>query len=373
MNQPRSGRGPEGLNGGFDRRTLLKSGAGLALLVGAGGLISACSTSSGTGIASTSASTSSTPKRGGILRIGASGGGTSDTLDPHAMTLTTDIAREYMVFNQLVKTSDTGESVLVLAESITPNADATQWTIKVKQGVLFHDGNPLTADDIIYNFKRILDNKFNAASALGPIVMSKSKVVDTHTVLLTFSEPYAVLVDNLAVYNFGVVPRNFDPKHPIGTGPFKFQSFTPGVESKFVRNENYWKAGYPYLDAIVLTDVADETGQMNGLQSQQYDFLRPRLKRFKALATRSSSRRAVDLSHSRCARMWRRSTMSGFDRRSGLWSTDRRCLRLSLAVSAFSGTTSRVRSTRVSIIIFPSVRRTLLKRRRCCSRPASRV
>jgi peptide/nickel transport system substrate-binding protein len=187
------------------------------------------------------------------------------------MTLTTDIAREYMVFNQLVKTSDTGESVLVLAESITPNADATQWTIKVKQGVLFHDGNPLTADDIIYNFKRILDNKFNAASALGPIVMSKSKVVDTHTVLLTFSEPYAVLVDNLAVYNFGVVPRNFDPKHPIGTGPFKFQSFTPGVESKFVRNENYWKAGYPYLDAIVLTDVADETGQMNGLQSQQYD------------------------------------------------------------------------------------------------------
>jgi peptide/nickel transport system substrate-binding protein len=235
MNQPRSGRGPEGLNGGFDRRTLLKSGAGLALLVGAGGLISACSTSSGTGIASTSASTSSTPKRGGILRIGASGGGTSDTLDPHAMTLTTDIAREYMVFNQLVKTSDTGESVLVLAESITPNADATQWTIKVKQGVLFHDGNPLTADDIIYNFKRILDNKFNAASALGPIVMSKSKVVDTHTVLLTFSEPYAVLVDNLAVYNFGVVPRNFDPKHPIGTGPFNGWLPVPGCHRAYRR------------------------------------------------------------------------------------------------------------------------------------------
>jgi peptide/nickel transport system substrate-binding protein len=271
MNPNDSSPSPLSSPGTVNRRTVLKTGAGLALVVGAGGLLAACATDSSSGTGTAAASASGTPKKGGTLRIGASGGGTSDTLDPHAMTLTTDIARSYMLFNQLVKSADTGESELVLADSITPNADATEWTIKVKQGVQFHDGSPLTAEDILFNFKRILDNKFNAASALGPIDMSKSKTTDANTVVLAFSEPYATLVDNLAVYNFGVVPKNFDPKKPVGTGPFKFESFTPGVESKFVRNENYFKPGLPYLDAIIMTDVADETGQVNGLQSQQFD------------------------------------------------------------------------------------------------------
>ena len=68
-----------------------------------------------------------------------------------------------------------------------------------------------------------------------------------------------------------MVPEGYDPKHPIGTGPFKLQTFTPGVSSTFVRNSHYWQSGLPYLDAVISTDVASETTQLDGLESGQFD------------------------------------------------------------------------------------------------------
>lgn len=262
-----------------------RSAAAAAAVLVVGGLLAACSStgsagstsapasaaSSGTAASASPSAAAETPQMGGILRVGGSGGGPSDTVDPHNTLLGTDTARAYMLYDQLVKMADTGESQLVLAESITPNADATEWTIKIKPDVRFHDGTTLTADDIMWNFKRILDNKFPGASALGPIDIDASKVVDDTTLTLKFTEPYSTLIDNLALYFFGVIPQNWTPENPVGTGPFKFQSFTPGTESTFVRNDDYWNPGLPYLDAIVFTDVADETAQVNGLQSGQFD------------------------------------------------------------------------------------------------------
>ena len=77
----------------------------------------------------------------------------------------------------------------------------------------------------------------------------------------------------LASVYFTMVPRDFDPKNPDGTGPFKYQSFTPGVASTFVRNEHYWHSGLPHLDSIVTTNIADETSQVNALQSGQVDVI----------------------------------------------------------------------------------------------------
>jgi peptide/nickel transport system substrate-binding protein len=67
------------------------------------------------------------------------------------------------------------------------------------------------------------------------------------------------------------VPVGFDAKKPIGSGPFKYQSFTPGQQSTFVRHPNYWQSGRPYVDKLVITNYPDETSQVNALISGEID------------------------------------------------------------------------------------------------------
>jgi peptide/nickel transport system substrate-binding protein len=67
------------------------------------------------------------------------------------------------------------------------------------------------------------------------------------------------------------VPVGYDVQNPVGTGPFKYKSFTPGVQSTFIRNENYWESGLPYVDEVVINDFSDETSQINALESGAVD------------------------------------------------------------------------------------------------------
>jgi len=161
----------------------------------------------------------------------------------------------------------------VLATEITPNADGTEWTIKIQEGVTTHSGAPFTAEDVLFSFQRVLDNEFPGAFLLGPIDMKNSKAVDDTTVSVKFSKPYGILLDTLSFPYFYMVPRGFDPKKPDGTGPFKFKSFTPGEESTFVRNENYWQSGLPYLDSVVIQNITDESSQLSAFQAGQVDII----------------------------------------------------------------------------------------------------
>ena len=91
---------------------------------------------------------------------------------------------------------------------------------------------------------------------------------------MPFANPYSTFVESLSgVTTVYVVPTDFDPKKPIGTGPFKYKSFTPGQQSVFVRNENYWDQPLPYVDQLVMTDYNDETSQVNALLSGQVDVI----------------------------------------------------------------------------------------------------
>ena len=83
--------------------------------------------------------------------------------------------------------------------------------------------------------------------------------------------PDAIFAERWYVPQLSILPAGFDPKKPVGTGPFKLKSFTPGQRSDFVRNENYWMSGKPYLDELVIIDLADPTAQINALLSGQVD------------------------------------------------------------------------------------------------------
>jgi len=137
----------------------------------------------------------------------------------------------------------------VLATSWTPNTKADVWTFKIRQGVTFHSGQPLTADDVVYTYK-LHTNPKNGSSALsafgGVLVPSGVKKVDDSTVEFHLAAPnghfpYLTSSDN---YNMIILPNGYDPAKWqstfVGTGPFVLKSYTVKQGATFARNEKYW-------------------------------------------------------------------------------------------------------------------------------------
>jgi peptide/nickel transport system substrate-binding protein len=258
------------------RAFLTKAGQG-ALLLGSAGALAACGSSGTT--SPTTSSVSGRPKTGGTIKAGLSGGSTADTLNALTPVQSTDFARTLNLFEPLTIFGANGPVENVLAKEVTPNKDATTWTIRLRPGITWHNGKPLTADDVIYTLQVITNPKapMPGATALTLVDVKGLKKLDPLTVSVPCTRPLSVLPQALAAWYLNVVPVGYDPqhppKHPIGTGPFKFKSFTPGLESVFVRNENYWESGLPYVDTLVITDVADESSQVNALISGDVDVI----------------------------------------------------------------------------------------------------
>jgi peptide/nickel transport system substrate-binding protein len=260
----------------LSRRDLLRYAAQGAALLGTGGLLAACSSSTSATTTTTPATTTTPlPQPGGTLRAGLSGGSGRDTLDPHTWVNLVDGARVYSLFNPLVDFDLDAHPVLSLAEELTASSDAMRWTIRVKPDIEFHNGKTLSADDVLYSFRRIVNRKSPALGAvlLKALDIANAKKIDKLTVQIPCLTPFSPLKDILASYHFFVVPVAFDLKHPVGTGPFKFKSFTAGRQSTFVKNENYWEAGLPYIDKLVISDFRDEVSQVNALGSGTLDVI----------------------------------------------------------------------------------------------------
>jgi peptide/nickel transport system substrate-binding protein len=138
--------------------------------------------------------------------------------------------------------------------------------IRLRPDITFHDGKPLTSADVIFTLRRILSQKLTGSTPLGPVDAKSMKALDAHTVLVPMTSPYGSFLDQLSYwYYLYVVPTDFNPKKPNGTGPFKYQSFTPGQRSVFVRNGSYWKSGLPYVDSLTIVDFSDSTALQNAL------------------------------------------------------------------------------------------------------------
>ncbi len=208
----------------------------------------------------------SKPRHGGTIHLGSTGGSSSDTLDANNAVNNLDFARSPQLYECLLEWDSNAQPVLGLAEELTPNKDATEWTIRVKKGIEFHNGKELTSDDVIFTFQRIVKNDFSGASILAYVDVKNLRKVDRYTLAAPTYHPFSIM--DIAVVGEGemsIVPVGYDPKKPVGTGAFKYESFTPGVQSTFTRNPNYWRSGQPYVDEVVITDYTDETSQDNAL------------------------------------------------------------------------------------------------------------
>ncbi|GAB3462264.1 ABC transporter substrate-binding protein [Streptomonospora sediminis] len=238
------------------RRTVLKAGAAGAVVVPA---LAAC----GGG---------SSEAGSGRLRVGVAGGSAQDTLDAHTPTDNTDIARCHNLYASLCYFETDYSIKMALAESVEPNDDATVWTVKLKKGLTFHDGSPITADSVIHTMRRITDPDTLAVNAEQLSTMKRDDLerIDDRTVEIPFSEPYVMLLDLLAEYSMGIVPEGYDPEHPVGAGPFKFAEFTPGQRSLFSKFPGFW-LGAAGIEELEIVNFPDETARVNALLGGQVD------------------------------------------------------------------------------------------------------
>jgi peptide/nickel transport system substrate-binding protein len=209
--------------------------------------------------------------RGGSYSHGATGGGLKDLLDPHFPVTNPDISRVMQLYEPLLRWNADYEIEPSIAESVTPNADNTQWTVRLREGVEFHHGKTVTAEDVMHTLAVVTDPKKTGSGGTelaGILELNNSKIVDPRTILLQLNSPYAVLDQLLAEYTVGVIPTDFDLANPVGTGPFSYKHFVPGQLSQFLRFENYWD-GPAWVDELFIYDFADDSAKVNALLAGQ--------------------------------------------------------------------------------------------------------
>src|ERR1700716_2171877 len=251
------------------RRRLLINAGVLAGGVMMAGPLAACGTSTPT-------STGGTPKRGGNFRLGVTGGGSGDIIDGQKITTKPDQARLVAGFETLLE-YDTNYKLQTtgLAESVTQEA-ADKWVIRLKQGITFHNGKTLGADDVIYSLRRISDPKQGLFGTAGLASIDPNNItkVDDRTVRLNLKQADSKIGGPTGQYYNGMVPVGYTRAgEQIGTGPYKVKSFTKGQQSVHERNPNYWRSGLPYFDTVTIIDFPDVAAQVNALRGGQIDAL----------------------------------------------------------------------------------------------------
>ena len=208
-----------------------------------------------------------TPRRGGRIRVAGATAAVSDTLDPAKQSNQSDYIRSTLTYNGLTWLDGSLTPQPALAEEFATK-DAITWVFKLRKGVQFHDGKPLTPADVVFSIMRHKDPATaSKAKALADQIL-EVKATGPGEVTMKLASPNADLPVVLGTYHFHIVKDGtVDFNAGIGTGPYKMKEFKPGIRSISVRNDGYWKPGKPYLDEIEYVGIGDEGARVNALLS----------------------------------------------------------------------------------------------------------
>jgi peptide/nickel transport system substrate-binding protein len=269
------------LAGRLDRRQFLRRGSVLGMSAGLmGAILSACGGANNTSSASSSSGAAAAPTKGGTLKLAQDA--PSAAINPLTVSDAGGLnmlaqTGEFLIFdnNQALTLQP------MLATSWSHNGDGSVWTVKLRQGVKFHNGAPFTADDVVYTIQQLADPK-NASNALSTftsvLTPAGVKKVDASTVQFHLEAPngnfpYLISSDN---YNAIIVPKGTDfskwVSTFVGTGPFKLTSYTQNVGASFAANPSYW-GGAPNLASTQFTFYAGQQPQIIALQGGTVDVI----------------------------------------------------------------------------------------------------
>lgn len=270
MTDPRSG----------GRRIRRAIGVAAAALVAVGVIALAVSSGDDDGGAS-AGSGAATPQRGGTLVLAI------EERPPGLNLVCCDSLGGTLVasniYSQLIRLNLEGEPIPDLAESWTISDDGTEYTFELADGATWHDGEPVTADDVVFSFEELVSRAPRSESWMPNVAAFEAPSADTFVIRL--KEPFAPLLSILGDPNAQpfIYPKHLwqgeDPEElesertkPTGSGPFKIDSFEGG-EIVLVRNEDYFKPDLPYLDRLVFQISADEAVRNVAFESGETDFL----------------------------------------------------------------------------------------------------
>lgn len=179
------------------------------------------------------------------------------------------------VYEGLVRFEEDGSIVPALATSWTVSDDGLSWEFTLREGVKFHNGTDFTAEHVVSKFERATNSDLvhthqEYYEAIAEII------AEGNTVRFTLTEPNASLLYNLARPDSIIYPEELQESQatqPIGTGPFKFVEYLEGDKIRLVRNENYYLAGVPYLDAATYRIIPDANTQLAALKIGEIDII----------------------------------------------------------------------------------------------------
>lgn len=201
--------------------------------------------------------------------------GEPDQLDPHKTTAYFSFQVLENVFDTLVEPDENLQMQPALAESWEVSPDGLTWTFHLRDGVVFHDGTPLTADDVVFSYRRIIDeelanvDKFDAVTAV--------EAPDPSTVVIRTDRPVPNMLTNLggfkgmAIVSRSNVESGQIATHPIGTGPFSFQDQRGGDSITLAANPYYWD-GPPGITGVTFRFISEPSTALSALQAGEIDW-----------------------------------------------------------------------------------------------------
>jgi len=216
------------------------------------------------------------PEYGGTLRFLARLD--ADQIDPHVATDTTGIISAALVYEGLVE-NVRGEIQPLLAESWEISEDQLTYTFDLREGVTFHSGRPMEAEDVVYSLGRVMDPETRAPNASSYSSIASVEAPDPSTVVITLERPHSPLLFLLSALSSSVVDREvaetqgLDAPPGGGTGPFMYAEHNVGRNLLVTAHEDYWDPELPYLDGIDFTFNPDDNARAAAIRSNSVDLL----------------------------------------------------------------------------------------------------
>jgi len=171
-----------------------------------------------------------------------------------------------------------------LAKSWTVSDDGLTYTFTLQEGVTWHDGQPFSADDVVFSITEMLPATHARARSILERFLDSAEKRDDHTVAIRLTAPFPAFILMFEPSTLPIMPRHIyagtdyakNPANqtPIGTGPFKFQEWRRGEHITLARHEQYWQVGKPYVDTVIFTVIPDSASRAVAFERGNVDVLR---------------------------------------------------------------------------------------------------